>query len=146
MVRPGLQEYVMPNFFLCLISKEHLIKDPGSFSSGGAFLNFQIPIKVKPLLNRPGQALRIPGGWGSQISKQSACKGGKVSPTHRTPLPRGKYSWYSFLLETECILVPQCGRKDYANEKFQRESNPRPSDLQRSISTKCATACPANPH
>jgi hypothetical protein len=43
-----------------------------------------------------------------------------------------KYSRYSFLLEAESTSGPQCGRKDYVNEKFQwhhRESNPRPSDL-----------------
>jgi hypothetical protein len=43
-----------------------------------------------------------------------------------------KYSWYSFMLEAESTPGPQCGRKDYVNEKFQwhhRESNPRPSDL-----------------
>ena len=47
-----------------------------------------VKIKVNESLYRPGQAVRVLGGWGSQISWQSAHEDGKVvSPTHRPPLP-----------------------------------------------------------
>ena len=51
------------------------------------------------------QALRVPGRWGSQISRQSAHEGGKVvSHTHRLLLSPRKYCRYSFLLQAGSIL------------------------------------------
>ena len=55
----------------------------------------------------PVQAPMVPGGWDSQISRQSSHEDGKVvSPTHRPPLHTRKYSWYSFLLEAESTPGP----------------------------------------
>jgi hypothetical protein len=45
----------------------------------------------------PLQDQTVPGGWGSQISRQSAHEGGKVAnPTHRPPLPPGNITGTHF--------------------------------------------------
>ena len=68
------------------------------FNSAFKVLNvLRVDIKIKQSHYSPGQALRVPGGWGCQISRQSAHEGGKVvSPTHRSPLPPGNISGTHF--------------------------------------------------
>jgi hypothetical protein len=49
---------------------------------------------------RPRQALKVTGGYGSQISRQDSQP---YAPFALTP---GKYSWFSFLVEAESTPGP----------------------------------------
>ena len=100
--------FIYPAASLQNVQLNHLVSGVGpesfnplagwsSASVAGRFLIYISRVKVKKSLYRPGLALRISGGWGSQILTQSEHEGGKVvSPTHRPPLPLGNITATNF--------------------------------------------------
>jgi len=106
------------NYFVCFIRKKH------------TKITFRTRKKKKQSHYRLGQALRVPRGWGFQIWRQHMKVVSLSAPAAFTL--QGKFL---LLFSVSCRVdppVPDCGRKDYVNEKFQchhGESNSRPSGL-----------------
>ena len=79
--------FIISNFVSC---KRHFNHQSAALLPFPFLDDTYVIVKVKQSHYRPGQPLRVPGGWGSQISRQSAHEGGKVvSLTHRPPLSTG---------------------------------------------------------
>ena len=73
-------------------------------------INFILFVTGKAI---PVQDLWVPGGWRSQIFRQSAHEGGKVAALRTGRL----YPQEIFLLEGKSTPEPQCGRKDLCQWK-----------------------------
>jgi hypothetical protein len=74
------------------------------FEENEVFETFKERKIIKQSHYRPGQILRVPGGWGSQISRQSVHEGGKVvSPWHRPPSPLSARGW----VNPRAIVLPK---------------------------------------
>ena len=89
------------------------------------------------------------GGWGRGLLKDNishAVAAIKITMLHRVAafIPR-KYSWYSFLLETESTPGPYCDRKDFISMKNPLTAagiEPATFRFVAQHLTHCATAVP----
>jgi hypothetical protein len=83
-------------------------------------IKVKVKVKVKQFHYSPEQALRLPGSWGSKISKQSAQEVGRVaSPRPQPPLAPRNIPGTHFFWTLSRPPGPKCCRNDYVDEKFQ---------------------------
>ena len=99
-------------------------------------------VEVKQSHYSSGQTLRVPGGWGSQISKQSAHDGGKfVSLTYLSLLPPVNTPGNHF---RQRLSQPQGNSAAVSMEIINDTIGNRTRNLlvcKRNASTSWATAC-----
>ena len=95
-------------------------------------------VLVKQIFCRPGEALSIPGSWGSKISRQSAHEGSKVvRPRHRPPLPPGNIPGTHFFYVLSQPQGHSTAERILSLKKIQWSHRNRTPDLP---------ACSAVPH
>jgi hypothetical protein len=64
--------------------------------------------RVKQSHYRPAEALKFPGGWGSQMSRHSAHEGDKdVSPKHHPPLASGNIPGTHDWVKPRAVVQPE---------------------------------------
>jgi hypothetical protein len=110
---------VLTLFYACVLFQEQMIlqrnilafKQPFGQNAVGVIRTVEwLLIKVQQSLYRSGQALRVPGSWGSQISRQLSHEGGTVvSRTHRSPPPPSPPPQEIFLelISVRCWIDPR---------------------------------------
>jgi hypothetical protein len=104
--------------------------------------------KVKQPHYRPGQALRVPGGWASKISRQSALEGGKpYAPAAFPPPPPPREIFRALIsvtgwVDARAIVRPK-GLCQWKIPVTPSRIEPATFRFVVQCLSNCAIACPA---